>query len=59
MRNVKDKLKDKIDVAADATQDRGGHVVEKSKDVADHAGEQLARGGKRLRTTWPWEKLPA
>ncbi len=51
MRDVKDKLKDKIDDATDATKKAVEQVIDKSKDVVHSAGEQLERGGKRLQKT--------
>jgi hypothetical protein len=48
MSDVKDKLKSKIDDAADAGKKVVDRVVDKSKDAAHKAGEQLERGGKSL-----------
>ncbi len=51
MSNIKDKLKDKIDDAAEATKKAVDVVAEKSKDAAHKAGKQLEQGGKRLQKT--------
>jgi hypothetical protein len=51
MSDIKDKLKDKIDDAADATKKAVDVVAEKSKDAAHKAGKQLEQGGKRLQKT--------
>lgn len=48
MSDIKDKLKDRIDDAADATKKAVDAVAEKSKDAAHTAGKHLERGGKRL-----------
>jgi gas vesicle protein len=48
MSNLKDKAKDKIDDAADATKKAAGKVIDTSKDVAHSAGKKLEEGGKRI-----------
>lgn len=48
MSDLKDKAKDKIDDAADATKKAAGKVVDASKDIAHSAGKKLEEGGKRL-----------
>jgi hypothetical protein len=46
---MKDKAKQKIDRAADATKKASAKVADKSKDIAHRAGKKLEAGGKRLR----------
>jgi hypothetical protein len=48
MSDVKDKLKNKIDDAAEATKKVVDRVADKSKEAAHQAGEHLEKGGKRL-----------
>jgi hypothetical protein len=48
MGDLKDKAKEKIDDAADATKKATGRVVDKSKSVAHDAGKKIEKGGKRL-----------
>jgi hypothetical protein len=49
MSDLKDKLKEQIDDAADATKKALGHAVDKTKDVTHEIGKQLEKGGKRLK----------
>lgn len=49
MSDLKDKAKDKIDDAADATKRGAGKVVDKAKDLAHSAGKKLEEGGKKLK----------
>jgi hypothetical protein len=48
MSDVKDKLKEQIDDAAEATKKALDHAVEKAKDVTHEIGKQVEKGGKRL-----------
>jgi hypothetical protein len=48
MSDLKDKAKEKIDDAADATKKASDKVIDKSKDVAHSAGKKMEEGGKRL-----------
>jgi hypothetical protein len=48
MSDLKDKVKNKIDDAADATKKTTETVVDKSKDTAHSAGKRVEEGGKRL-----------
>lgn len=48
MSNLKDKAKDKIDVAAKAAKKTSDKVMEKSRDLAHQAGKAVEKGGKRL-----------
>jgi hypothetical protein len=48
MSSVKTRLKDKIDDTAGSAKKMVDKAVDKSRDVAHKAGEQLERGGKRL-----------
>jgi gas vesicle protein len=48
MSDLKDKVNEKIDNAADAAKKAAGKVVDTSKDVAHSAGKKLEEGGKRL-----------
>jgi len=48
MSNLKDKVKVKIDDAADAAKKTTGKVVDKAKDLTHKAGESIEKGGKRL-----------
>jgi hypothetical protein len=49
MSDLKDKTKEKIDAAADATKNAAGKVIDKSKDVAHAVGKKMEEGGKRLK----------
>jgi hypothetical protein len=51
MSDIKEKVKDKIDDAAEITKKAVDAVAEKSKDAAHKAGKQLEQGGKRLQKT--------
>ena len=48
MSNVKDKAKDKIDVAAKSVKKTSDKVMDKSRDLAHQAGKAVEKGGKRL-----------
>lgn len=48
MGDLKDKAKEKIDGAADATKKASDRVVDKSKSVAHDVGQKIEKGGKRL-----------
>ena len=48
MSDLKDKAKEKIDVAAEAAKKATEIVIDKSKDAAHSAGQKLEEGGKRL-----------
>lgn len=49
MSDLKDKTKEKIDGAAKATKDAAGKAVDKSKDLAHKAGNQMEQGAKKLK----------
>jgi hypothetical protein len=49
MSDLKDKLKEQIDDAAEATKKVLDTAVDKSKDVAHEIGKRVEQGGKRLR----------
>jgi hypothetical protein len=46
--NLKDKVKDKIDDAADSTKKTASKVIDQSKDLANKAGKTMEKGGRRL-----------
>ena len=48
MKDLKDKAKEKVHDAADATKKIADQVVDKSKDAAHSAGKKMEEGGKRL-----------
>jgi hypothetical protein len=48
MSSVKTRLKDKVDETAGSAKKVVDKAVDKSREVAHKAGEQLEHGGKRL-----------
>jgi gas vesicle protein len=46
--DLKDKAKEKIDGAADATKKAADQVIDKSRDVAHNMGKKMEEAGKRL-----------
>jgi hypothetical protein len=48
MSDFKDKAKQKIDEAAEATKKAADKVVNRSKDVVHNVGKTIEKGGKRL-----------
>lgn len=48
MTDLKDRAKEKVEDAAEATKKARDKVVEKSKNLAHDAGRKLEKGGKRL-----------
>jgi hypothetical protein len=49
MSDLKTKVKDHIDVAADAAKGATDKVVSKVKDVAHSAGKKMDEGAKKLK----------
>jgi hypothetical protein len=48
MSDLKDKVKEQIDDAAEATKKVLDSAVDKSKDIAHEIGKRVEQGGKRL-----------
>jgi hypothetical protein len=49
MSDLKAKVKEKIDAAADAAEAATDKAVSKGKDVAHSAGKKLEQGAKKLK----------
>jgi hypothetical protein len=48
MSDLKGKVNDKIDDAAEAAKKTAGKAIDKSKDLAHSTGKKVEQGGKRL-----------
>lgn len=48
MSTLKDKAKEKVDVAAKLVKKAGDKAIDKSKDFTHQAGKAVEKGGKRL-----------
>ena len=46
--DLREKAKEKIDDAADATRKAADQIVDKSRDVAHNVGKKMEEAGKRL-----------
>jgi ElaB/YqjD/DUF883 family membrane-anchored ribosome-binding protein len=52
MSDLKDKLNEKIEDAAEATKSVLDKVADQSKDVAHEIGKRVEQVGKRLQDAW-------